>query len=150
MKCHGEGGCYLQAHAPVTFTALARCRLAVFALIYSSLLHPSPPLPPSWHRWGAAHPVLAPLIGGQRGSRHIPVGDKELVAAWGQGEAGFGTGCRVHAGAWPEPPSPPCLHAGTQGCTPEHQTSVLQGPWHKGQVALGQGAAPCCLPSSPQ
>lgn len=36
----GTGVAYLLAYTPVTFTALARCLLAVFTLIYSSLLHP--------------------------------------------------------------------------------------------------------------
>jgi len=55
----GEGGCLSAARAPVTFTALARCLLAVFTLIYSSLLHR--PVPPSWHR---GQPPLAMLLSG--------------------------------------------------------------------------------------
>lgn len=52
----GRGVAYLLAHTLVTFTALARCLLAVFTLIYSSLLHLHL-CPPPWHWQGAAHPT---------------------------------------------------------------------------------------------
>lgn len=56
----GRGVAYLLAYTPVTFTALARCLLAVFTLIYSSLLHPHLFPPPCYWR-GDAHPTQVPL-----------------------------------------------------------------------------------------
>lgn len=56
----GRGVAYLLARALVTFTALARCLLAVFTLIYSSLLHPHLCPPPRYWR-GAACSTRVPL-----------------------------------------------------------------------------------------
>lgn len=78
----GRGVAYLLAHTLVTFTALARCLLAVFTLIYSSLLHPHLcPLP--WHWRGAARPTQV---------------------LWGWETAGVTLGM---TGGWQHPASPP-------------------------------------------
>ena len=81
----GRGVAYLLAHAPVTFTALARCLLAVFTLIYSSFLHPHLCPPPRYWR-GAAHPTWVPL-------------------GW-EGWEGAGTSLEMIRG-WQHPASPP-------------------------------------------